>query len=112
MTLKHQKHIVRMIQTANDWSSDQPDGIALLQLGTTRKIHSEEHRTKALKQIKDEIRWCCRRLEDGIIGSAADDVDALLDLHCLVEISIIGEEWITDAVNMRLNEVLFTAGKL
>ena len=55
---KLQRRLTRALHTANCWSSDQPgNGLALLSHGTTRRVQSEDHRTKALAEIDRNIAW-------------------------------------------------------
>ncbi len=106
--------LTKALHVANCWSSDQPgNGLALLSLGTTRSIHSEDHRTKALAEIDRSIAW--NRAWTGTpdaVNDPARDLPALENLRKLVVDAAIGEEWMTDAQNLRLAEELYLAGEL
>ena len=109
-----QRRLTRALHVANCWSSDQPgNGLALLSLGTSRRIHSEEHRRKALAEIDANIAW--NRIWSGTPDDVNDptrDLPALEDLRQLVVDAAIGAEWLTDAQNMRFNNELYRAGEL
>ena len=109
-----QHRLTKALHVANCWSSDQPgNGLALLSLGTSRRIHSEEHRRKALAEIDADIAW--NRAWTGTPDEANDparDLPALEVLRKLVVDAAIGVEWLTDAQNMRFNEELYRAGEL
>ncbi len=111
---KLQRRLTRALHTANCWSSDQMgNGLAMLSLGTTRRVHSEDHRTMALAEIDANIAW--NREWTGNPDEVNDptrDILALEDLRKLVVDAAIGEEWLTDAQNMRFNEELYQAGEL
>jgi len=46
------------------------------------------------------------------VNEPKPDIPALEDLRMLVLGAYVGEEWLTDTQNMRINEELFRAGKL
>jgi len=111
---KLQRRLTQALQVANSWSSDQPGhGLALLSLGTTRRLHSEDHRTKAISEIDADIAW--NRAWTGttdLVNDPARDIPALEDLRKLVQDATIGVEWLTVAQNMPFNEHLYQAGEL
>ena len=85
----------------------------LLSLGTSRRVHSEDHRTKALAEIDRNIAW--NRAWTGTPDEVNDptrDIPALEDLRQLVVDAAIGAEWMTDAQNLRFAEELYQAGEL
>ncbi len=109
-----QRRLTKALHVANCWSSDQPgNGLALLSLGTSRHIHTEEHRTEALAEIDANINWnrAWTGIPDGV-NDPARDLPALEDLRKLVVDAAIGVEWLTDAQNMRFNEELYRSGEL
>ncbi len=111
---KFKCRLIKALHVANGWSSDQPgNGLALLSLGTSRRIHSEDHRTKALAEIDADIAW--NRAWTGTpdeVNNPARDIPALEDLRKLVMDAAIGAEWLTDAQNMRFNDESYRAGEL
>ena len=111
---KLQRRMTKALHVANCWSSDQPgDGLSLLSLGTTRRVHSEDHRRKALAEIDRNIAW--NRVWTGTPDGVNDpirDIPALEDLRKLVVDAAIGAEWLTDSQNMRFNDELYRAGEL
>ena len=111
---KLQCRLTRALHTANCWSSDQPgNGLALLSLGTSRWIHTEEHRRKALAEIDANIAW--NRAWTGIpdeVNDPARDLPALEDLRQLVVDAAICVEWMSDAQCMRFTEEPYQAGEL
>jgi hypothetical protein len=104
------EQLVLAIHTANAWSADHGDGLQLLSLGTTRKIHSEDHRQKALAEIDGNIRWM-----DGD-GKADEDHDVTVEnlraLRRMVEAAPVGHEWISDRDNLTIGERMYREGKL
>ena len=109
-----QHRLTKALHVANCWSSDHPgNGLALLSLGTTRSIHSDDHRTMALAEIDRNIAWnrSWTGTPDGV-NDPARDIPALEDLRKLVVDAAIGAEWLTDAQNMRFNDELYRAGEL
>jgi len=111
---KLQRRLTRALHTANAWSSDQPgSGLALLSLGTTRRVHSEDHRQKALAEIDANIAW--NRSWTGTpddVNEPDRDIPALTALRKLVQDATIGVEWQSDTQNMRFNKELYQAGEL
>ena len=109
-----QRRLTKALHVANCWSSDQPgNGLALLSVGTTRRIHSEDHRTMALAEIDRNIAW--NRAWTGTPDEANDpirDIPALEDLHKLVANAAIGAEWMSDAENLLFAEELYQASEL
>lgn len=86
-------------QTAN--------GLVLLNQGITRRLHSVLHRSKALVEIEQIIAW--RHTWMGTpddVSDPARDIPALEDPRLLVAGALVGEEWLSDAQNMRFNEEL------
>src|SRR4051812_49488562 len=96
-----QRRLTRALHVSNCWSSAQPgNGLALLSLGTSRRVHSEDHRTMALAEIDQNINW--NRAWTGTpdaVNDPARDLPALEDLRKLVVDAAIGAEWMTDAQN-------------
>ena len=109
-----QRRLTMALHVANCWSSDQPgNGLALLSLGTSRRIHSVDHRIMALAEIDRSIVW--NRVWTGTpdaVNDPARDIPALGDLRQLVVDATIGEEWMSDAQNLRFAEELYQAGEL
>jgi len=109
-----QRRFARALHVANAWSSDQPgNGLALLSLGTTRRVHSEDHRRNALAEIDQNLAW--NRSWTGTtddVNDPARDIPALTALRKLVQDATIGVEWQSDTQNMLLNEELYQAGEL
>ncbi len=109
-----QRRLTKALHVANCWSSDQPgNGLALLSLGTSRHIHTEEHRRKAIAEIDRNIAW--NRVWTGTpdrVNDPARDIPALEDLRQLVVDAAIGAEWMSDAQCMRFTEELYQAGNL
>ncbi len=111
---KVQRRLTKALHVANGWSSDQPgNGLALLSLGTTRRIHSADHRTEALAEIDRNIVWnrAWTGNSDGV-NDPARDIPALEALRKLVVDAAIGVEWMSDAQNLRFTEELYQAGEL
>ena len=111
---KLQHRLTRALHVANGWSSDQPgNGLALLSLGTSRRVHSEDHRTEALAEIDANVAWNLAWMgtPDGV-NDPARDIPALEDLRKLVADAVVGAEWMTDAQNLRFAEELYQAGEL
>ncbi len=103
------------IDTANNWSSDgQYGAVSLLSLGTTRKLHSEEHRSECLRCIELDIEWNRVYQPDGPddVNQPARDIPRLEDLAALVRSMEIGHEWMSYDEYSRLNDVLFSRGEL
>ncbi len=89
-------------------AGDQPGNwLALLSLGTTRRLHSELHRSEALAEIQSNIAWnhAWTGTPDDV-NEPARDIPALEALRRLVEDATIGVEWLSDTQNMRFNEEL------
>ena len=111
---KLQRRLTRALHVANGWSSDQMgNGLAMLSLGTTRCIYSEDHRTMALAEIDQNINW--NRAWTGTPDEVNDptrDIPALEDLRKLVVDAAIGAEGMTDAQNLLFAEELYQAGEL
>ncbi len=109
-----QRRLTKALYTANAWSSDQPgNGLAMLSLGTTRRIHAEDHRQQILAEIDANIAW--NRSWTGTpddVNDPARDMPALEDLRKLVQDATIGVEWQSDTQNMLFNEELYQAGEL
>ncbi len=104
-----QRRLTKALHVANCWSSDQTgNGLALLSLGTTRRIHSAGHRTEALAEIDANINWnrAWTGTPDGV-NDPARDIPALEDLLRLVADAKVGVEWLTDTQNMRFNDELY-----
>lgn len=113
------RELAKAIHTANAWSSDQKGkSLALLQLGTTRRIHSEDHRIAYLLEIKDN-RTCCQELVNRpTVTAHLDEFDPEVEvrqlkaLELLVKQAKIGREWLGDQENLRLQEELYQNGDL
>lgn len=108
--LSHKAKLCILIYTANSWSSDQAGrGLALLSLGTTRRIHSEDHRAKCIKEINDNIAWR-RKLKKVEEPYHEDDIKNLQNLLEKVKVVRVKHEWLSDAEDLRINEELFREG--
>jgi len=109
-----QRRLTQALHTANGWSSDQPgNGLALLSLGTTRRLHSDDHRRDALAEIDANVAW--NRSWTGTpdhVNDPARDIPALEDLRKLVLDAAIGVEWLSDEQNRRFDDDLYRAGEL
>ena len=109
-----QRRLTRDLHVANGWSSDQPgNGLPLLSLGTTRRIDSEHHGTKAGAEIDANVAW--NRAWTGTSDQSNDptrDIPALVDLRKLVVDAAIGAEWMSDAQILRFAEELYQASEL
>lgn len=101
--------VTQLIHTANGWSSDQPgDGLALLSLGTTRTLHTEQHREECLTEIDANLNWCQSRGDK----SDLDQIAPLRDLRGAVETAGIGVEWISWEDYSRVLDALHKRGEL
>ena len=111
---KLQRRLTKALHVANGWSSDQPgNGLALLSLGTTLRVHSEDHRTGALAEIDQNVAW--NRAWTGTPDEVNDpirDIPALEDLRKLVVDAAIGVEWMSDSQNLQFAVELYQAGEL
>jgi len=109
-----QRRLTQALQVANSWSSDLPGhGLPLLSLGTTRRLHSEDHRTKALSEIDAKLAW--NRSWTGTtddVNVPSHDIPALTALRKLVQDATIGVEWQSDTQNMSFHDKLYRAGEL
>ena len=92
------------IYTANQWSAGSGDGVQLLSLGTTRKIHSEDHRRKALAEIDGNITYCTE--------NDPDELTRLRDLRTLVETAEVGLEIIPHQTYFDITEGMYREGTL
>jgi hypothetical protein len=111
MTAK--QRLAMAIFTATQWHSDHGSGVALLSLGSTFKIHSEEHRRIALADIDGNLAWC--RTQPYDLESEFDpvvEINRLIHLRKLVVACAVGKAWLSDRENMALNEVLYCRGTL
>lgn len=116
-----EKSLTLALYTATQWHSDKAgNGLALLSLGSTRKVHTEEHRRQCISEINHNIEYVENRMEfeqDESTGETAEElreheVLQLEALRHLVEITTIGKEWLTDSDNMRFNEELYRNNEL
>jgi len=115
------EQLAAAIFTANAWSADHGDGLQLLSLGTTRRIHSEDHRRKVLAEIDANIKWVDED-DDSIAAdnAAADesgddwqnDLANLRHLRLVVEQAVVGQEWLSDADNLQISEKMYREGRL
>lgn len=99
-----------LIATANSWSSDiKGRGLALLSLGTTRRIHSETHRAECVKEINDNIAWRknLKKLEEPYRANDIENLEALLEKVKSVRVK---HEWLTDWEDRHIHEELFKQG--
>lgn len=99
-----------LIATANSWSSDiKGKGLALLSLGTTRRIHSETHRAECVKEINDNIAWrkTLKKIEEPY---RANDIENLETLLARVKSVRVKHEWLSDWENLHIHEELFQQG--
>lgn len=111
---KTQKKLALAIHTANSWSADTGDGINLLSLGTTRKIHNEAHRQGCIRDINRNVLWNRAYIPKGPddVNQPSRDIPALKALQKLVQTATIGKEWLTFDENNRFNEQLYQSGQL
>jgi hypothetical protein len=116
---KTNKRIVLALFTCSQWwSSEGPNGHGLLSLGTTRKLHSEEHRTECLSNIDCDLAWLeSRSKPPGLISSGEQDeiehdIARLTDLRKLVADAVVGHEWMDYDKYFALSESLFQKGQL
>jgi len=111
---KLQRRLTLALHVANSWSSDQHgNGLALLSLGTSRRIHAEDHRQQILAEIDDNIAW--NRSWTGTsddVNDPARDIPALEDLRRLVMDAAISVEWLSDTQNRQFNDELYRADEL
>src|ERR1700744_6133464 len=81
MKIEYPTAVALALYTANQWSSDQEgNGLALLSFGTTRKVHSDDHRQQCLVEIGDNIRACEATLASGNDTDDEEVEDAQRDI--------------------------------
>lgn len=101
--LTRRERLAVALQTAAEWHSDREGGINLLRLSSCRKVHSEEHRAGLVAEIKADMSYCIAR-------SDLDEIRRLLDLWRFVKDARVGDEWLSDRENLRLNDRLYEEG--
>lgn len=113
----HENLIVEAIHTASLWHSDKKgNGLALLQLSSTRKVHSEVHRAELILEIDQAVGFTEKMtgfplpIEQG--NEVQKDLRRLRRLRQIVEQAPVGEEWISFAENNRINDILYERGEL
>lgn len=115
-----EKSLSIALYTCSQWHSDHGSGLSLLSLGSTRKLHSEDHRLSCVTDIDHDIEYVKTSMpfeEDESTGRCVeelrqDEVDRLEALQLYVRLMPIGVEWLSYEDYFRFSEILYRNNEL